>query len=91
MASIKNFKKEINDVLSDIIEECYVCQLKSDDKVSAKAEKIIDEAITVFDDLIEKLNKKGIENKKKHYQSIHSELKKKGSGLLTKLEKLTVD
>jgi len=90
MASIKNFKKEINNVLSDIIEECYVCQLKSDDKISAKAEKIIDEAIAVFDDLVEKLNQKGVENKKKHFQSIHAELEKKGSNLLTKLEKLKV-
>ena len=91
MGSIKNFKKEINIVLSDIIEDCYVCQLNSDDKISAKAEKIIDEAIAVFDDLVVKINQKGIENKKKHFQSIHSELKKKGSSLLLKLEKLKVN
>jgi hypothetical protein len=90
MASIKNFKKEINNVLSEIIEECYVCQLKSDDKISAKAEKIIDEAIAVFDDLVVKLNQKEVGNKKKHFQSIHAELEKKGSSLLTKLEKLKV-
>ena len=90
MASVKNFKKEINNVLSDIIEECYVCQLNNDDKVSAKAEKIIDEAIVVFDELVVKLNQKGVENKKKHFQSMRSELQKKGSGLLTKLEKLKV-
>ena len=91
MGSIKNFKKEINIVLSDIIEDCYVCQLNSDDKISAKAEKIIDETIAVFDDLVVKINQKGIENKKKHFQSIHSELKKKGSSLLLKLEKLKVN
>ena len=91
MGSIKNFKKEINIVLSDIIEECYVCQLNSDDKISAKAEKIIDEAIGVFDDLVVKINQKGIENKKKHFQSIHSELEKKGSSLLLKLEKLKIN
>lgn len=91
MGSIKNFKKEINIVLSDIIEECYVCQLNSDDKISAKAEKIIDEAIGVFDDLVVKINQKGVENKKKHFQSIHSELEKKGSSLLLKLEKLKVN
>ena len=91
MGSIKNFKKQINIVLSDIIEDCYVCQLNSDDKISAKAEKIIDEAIAVFDDLVVKINQKGIENKKKHFQSIHSELKKKGSSLLLKLEKLKVN
>ena len=91
MASIKNFKKEINNVLSDIIEECYVCQLKSDDKISAKAEKIIDEAIGVFDDLVVKLNQKGIEDKKKHFKTIQSQLEKKESSLLLKLEKLMVD
>lgn len=90
MASIKNFKKEINNVLSGIIEECYVCQLNSDDKVSAKAEKIIDEAIATFDDLVLKLNQKGIENNKKHFQSMRSDLQKKGAGLLTKIEKLKV-
>ena len=37
MASIRKFKKEINDVLSGIIEDCYVCQLEGDDKVSAKS------------------------------------------------------
>ena len=58
MASIRKFKKEINDVLSGIIEDCYVCQLEGDDKISAKAEKIIDEAITTFDELISKLHQK---------------------------------
>ncbi len=90
MASVKNFKKEINNVLSDIIEECYVCQLNNDDKVSAKVEKIIDEAIAIFDELVVKLNQNGVENKKKHFQSMRSELEKKGSGLLTKLEKLKI-
>jgi glutamyl-tRNA reductase len=88
MASVKNFKKEINNVLSDIIEECYVCQLKSDDKVAAKAEKIIDEAIDTFDGLIEKLNKKGVENLKKHFNSLNQELRTKEVKLLEKLEKL---
>ncbi|MCK5638594.1 MAG: hypothetical protein KAH67_07775 [Flavobacteriaceae bacterium] len=88
MASIKNFKKDINNVLSDIIEECYVCQLTSDDKVSAKVDKIIDEAIKVFDDLIVKLNLKDVDNKKKHFKSIHADLDSNSAKLLKKLEKL---
>lgn len=88
MASVKNFKKDINDVLSNIIEECYMCQLNNDDKISAKAEKIIDEAIATFDDLIVKLNQKGVDNKKKHFQSLKSDLESKGTKLLEKLEKL---
>ena len=46
MASVKNLKKDINIVLSDIIEECYLWQmLQEDPKKADKAEKIIDEAI----------------------------------------------
>lgn len=89
MASVKNFKKEINNVLSDIIEECYICQLVSDDKVSAKADKIIDEAIEAFDTLIAKLNDNSAENKKKHFQALNADLKSKASSLLGKIEKLT--
>lgn len=88
MASIKNLKKDINNVLSDIIEECYICQLTNDDKVSAKADKVIDEAIEVFDDLIVKLNLKNVDNKKKHFQSIITDLEFKTAKLLTKLDKI---
>jgi len=89
MASVKNFKKEINNVLSDIIEECYVCQLTSDDKISAKADKIIDEAILTFDELIVKLNQKNVDNKKKHFQSIQADLNSKAAKMIGKLEKIT--
>ncbi len=89
MASVKNLKKDINYVLSDIIEECYVWQiLQEDDKKSAKAEKIIDETIVTFDALIEKVNAKDIENKKSHFKAIGKELEKKANGLLAKIQKL---
>ncbi len=89
MASVKNLKKDINYVLSDIIEECYVWQILQDDtKKADKAEKIIDEAITTFDELIEKVNTKNIENKKTHFKGISAELEKKAGALLSKIEKL---
>jgi len=89
MASVKNLKKDINYVLSDIIEECYVWQmLQEDAKKADKAEKIIDETITTFDELIEKVNTKDIENKKAHFKGISAELEKKATALLSKIEKL---
>jgi hypothetical protein len=88
MASVKNLKKDINYVLSDIIEECYICQLTKDDKVSKKADEIIDEAISTFDDLIAKLNKKNVENKKKHFQSLNKDLEVKATALIEKIQKL---
>ena len=89
MASIRKFKKEINDVLSGIIEDCYVCQLEGDDKVSQKAEKIIDEAITTFDDLISKLHLKDVSDQKAHLKSIKADFIDKSAGLSAKISKLS--
>lgn len=89
MASVKDLKKDINYVLSDIIEECYLWQtMQEDDKKADKAEKIIDEAILTFDELIEKVNTKKIENKKAHFNAISVELEKQATLLLSKIEKL---
>lgn len=89
MASIRKFKKELNDVLSGIIEDCYVCQLEGDDKVSQKAEKIIDEAIVTFDELIAKLHQKDISDLKSHLKEIKAELLKKSTALSAKIAKVS--
>ncbi|MBJ2173006.1 hypothetical protein JBL43_02075 [Aureibaculum sp. A20] len=89
MASVKNLKKDINYVLSDIIEECYVWQMLQDDPKNVdKAEKIIDEAIVTFDELIVKVNNKDVDDKKAHFKALKSELQTKGESLLAKIEKL---
>ena len=77
MASIRLFKKEVNDVLSEVIEQCYECQLSGDDKIYNKAEKIIEEAITTFDEIIEKLHQNDIEDYKSHFKGLRTELNKK--------------
>ncbi|MCA0932030.1 hypothetical protein LCM02_06175 [Lutimonas saemankumensis] len=89
MASIRKLKKDMNTVLSDIIEDCYVCQLNGDDKVSAKAEKIIDEAIETFDELIAKLHGKNVDNVKVHMREVRAALDKKSEELSLKISKLT--
>jgi hypothetical protein len=89
MASIRKLKKEMNTVLSDIIEDCYACQLNSDDKTSAKAEKIIDEAIATFDDLIAKLHEKDVEDPKAHLKGIRATLKDQSAALSDKISKLS--
>ena len=89
MASVRNLKKDINYVLSDIIEECYMWQmLQEDDKKVDKAEKVIDEAIDTFDALIEKVHAKDVTNKKAHFNAISKELEEKANGLLAKIQKL---
>jgi len=89
MASIRIFKKEINDVLSEVIEQCYVCQLSGDDKIYAKAEKIIEDAIATFDGLIEKLNQDDIENYKTHVRGLRTELQEKSEKLFNEIKKIS--
>lgn len=84
MASIKNLKKDINYVLGDVIDAC-LSKLTDDTK---KSEGIVDEAITIFDDLMAKVNAKNVENKKAHFKSIGEELESKAAGLLDKINKL---
>jgi len=87
MASVKNLKKDINYTLGDIIEECYIAQMLTPEN-SKKTEAIIDEAIEIFDVLIEKLHAKGVEDKKTHYKAINTELEIKANALVEKLNKI---
>ena len=89
MASIRKFKKEINDVLSGIIEDCYVCQLVGDDKASQKAENIIDEATLTFDELIAKLHQKDVSDMKSHLKEIKADLLDKSAALSSKIAKVS--
>jgi peptidoglycan hydrolase CwlO-like protein len=86
MASIKNLKKDLNYIFSDIIEECYVWQQENLDK-KEKAEVVIDNAITSFDTLVEKINNK-TDNVNEHFKSILSELEEKVNDLRSQIDSL---
>jgi len=88
MGSIKNLKKDINYVLGDIISECSAWQLENPTEDTKKSEKIVDEVIDTFDELIAKVHAKDIENKKAHFKSISAELESKASILLEKVNNL---
>jgi len=88
MASVKNFKKDINYVLGDIIEECYVWELLNPKTDTKASEAIIDEAISSFDALIDKTNVKKIENKKAHFKSLQKELEETANKLIERVNKL---
>ncbi len=88
MASVKNLKKDINYVLGDIIEAVYIWELTNSDKDTKKSEKIIDEAIETFDDLILKVNAKDVENQKAHFKAVNKELEDRGRKLIDKINAL---
>ncbi|AXT19426.1 hypothetical protein D7030_12535 [Flavobacteriaceae bacterium AU392] len=88
MGNIRNLKKDINYVLGDIIEAVYIWEYSNTDKDTKKSEAIIDEAIATFDDLIEKVNDRTVENKKSHFKAINQELENRGRALIEKINKL---
>lgn len=88
MANVRNLKKDINYVLGDIIEAAYIWESANPDKDRKKSEAIIDEAIATFDDLIEKVNAKGVENHKAHFKVIVDELETKGRAMIDKINAL---
>ncbi|MCX2679645.1 hypothetical protein OOZ15_06800 [Galbibacter sp. EGI 63066] len=90
MASIRDLKKDINYELGEIIEAVYVWEISTNNPNSKKGDKIIDEAIEIFDDLIVKVNDKDVkkEDKKTHFKAIRKELDDKAKKLVEKLNKL---
>lgn len=88
MANVRDLKKDINYVLGDIIEAVYIWEYANPKTDKKKSEAIIDEAIDVFDQLIEKVNAKGVDNKKAHFKSINKELEDRGKALIDKINKL---
>ena len=88
MANVRNLKKDINYVLGDIIEAVYIWEYANADKDTKKSEAIIDEAISAFDELIEKVNAKNIDNQKAHFKGIAKDLGAKGKALIEKVNAL---
>ena len=88
MANIRNLKKDINYVLGDIIEAVYSWEYLNLDKDTKKSEAIIDEAISAFDELIEKVNAKNVDNQKAHFKGIAKDLEAKGKALIEKVNAL---
>jgi len=88
MASIKNLKKDINNVLGDVIEECYMYEIINPTVDTKKSQAIIDEAVEAFDTLIVKMSDKKVENKKAHFNSVQSDLQTTATKLLEKINNL---
>ena len=87
MPSVKQLKKDINDSIGALIEEIYGAELEAPKVDSKKADAIIDEAISLFDELIREIN--DARNKgKKAFVPIQQKLDKGLEKLLSEVRKL---
>ena len=84
MPSIKSLKKEINNDIGDLIEEIYLWELSNPKGDLTKSEKLIEEAIQIFDDLMAKINSISGENLKGKFKALNEERKKLMKTLMKK-------
>ena len=89
MASKKQLKKDINNSVGALIEEIYVWELMNPKGDFKKSEKLIDEAIVLFDELIIKIHDyaEGT-SAKKYFNSIIEELNATTESISEKITKL---
>ena len=88
MANKRTLKRDINNVFGDIIEAAYLHQVTHPKEDPSKSEKIVDEAISDFDELIGKINQRDVENKKQHFRNIQRDLEAKATDLVNKVNEL---
>ena len=88
MPSIKQLKKNINNDIGDLIEDIYLWELSNPSSDLTKIEKLIDEAIITFDDLIQQVNAVSGEGAKAQFKKIQEIKGKAITALLKKFAKL---
>ena len=88
MASVRNLKKDINNVLGDLMDAVYIVEASKGKEISKEGEKIIDSAISTFDELIVKVNQRDVENRRAHLKKVREELETKATALAEKVNKL---
>jgi len=88
MASVKNLKKDLNNVIGEIIQNINLWELENSDKDLKKSEKLVDKCFDIFDDLIKKIHQKDVKDKKGHFKTISLELTKKANDLVKSFNEL---
>ena len=88
MASVKNLKKDLNNVIGEIIQNINLWELDNSDKDLKESEKLVDKCFNVFDDLIKKIHQKDVKDKKDHFKTISLELTKKANDLVKSFNEL---
>lgn len=89
MASIKQLKKDLNNRFGEIIDGALINQAADNaEEAGSKTEELVDDIIEEFDNLIEQINKRDVEDRAKHLKSVEASMEKKADEFVEKLNKL---
>ncbi len=87
MASRKDIKRHINELLGDVIEEHYNAFLNNEGKTEAETEAMVDKCVDLADELISKVNStKKLKNRAEVKKSFAEIKEKLGSSVLAFIE-----
>jgi hypothetical protein len=93
MASIRNIKKDIDYLVSEVISDCYTYLYLHGEKNKEKVVNIIEDVVNKRNDFMQRVNNpdKKLDPKqvRKHYKEIYSDLLKNVDESFTKLSNLT--
>jgi hypothetical protein len=84
MANIRNLKKEVNNMVYDVVDECYSLQLFDESK-KKDTDDFIDEVADFQEEVMTEINKA---TSKKEFSAIREKAEKKSEDWVKKLNKL---
>jgi len=88
MASIRNLKRDLNYVTSDIIEAAYLHQIVNPDEDHTKSDQIVEDAISNFNEFIVEINNREVENRGAHLKKVNKEVEAKSNDLVKRVNEL---
>lgn len=84
MANVRNLKKEVNNMVYDVVDECYSLQLFDESK-KKDTDNFIDEVADFQEEIMTEINKA---TSKKEFSQIRQKAEKKAEEWVKKLNKL---
>lgn len=93
MASIRNVKKDIDYLVSEVISDCYTFMYLHGDKHKDKVVDIVEEVVNKRNEFFVRVNNPGKDSdrkqKREHYKSIYGDLLSTVDDSFSKLSELT--
>ena len=84
MASKRSIKKDLNNMVFDVVDECFMAMM-AEGSVAEKAEKLIDEAAEFQDVMLVKINSS---KSKADFRDVRNDLEKAAIDFVNKLNAL---
>ena len=88
MACIRDLKKDLNYVLGEVIQHALDWEKAQPDADHKASQKIIDDAVDLFDELTARIYQNKGQNSQAHYKPIAIDLLEKGNALLERVTAL---